>query len=139
MNRPNLQQIDALIDTALRTEAERPVPEGFRSRVMQSVQAEAFAPGQVQARRLRFARPALLAVVIGMAGVVIPITAHYGAWTHRSLPGGMGILDYALTWISVSHLWSPVDIRLAIAGAAGVALVLLGAGVVAVRARRVRG
>lgn len=138
MSRDNLQHIDKLIDSALRSERERDVPPGFQNRVMERISAEALESAQAAQRTHRFVRPAVFMTVLAAAMLVVPMLSFYGQWTRQALPGGMGILDYALAWVDLSRMGSLADVTVAALSAVAVGVALLGVGWAFARLRGTR-
>ncbi len=138
MNRDNMPPLDELIDSALRSEIERPVPHGFRDRVMERISVEAQESARAADRTHRFVRPALFMAVLAAAMIVVPMASYYGQWTRHALPGGMGLIDYALAWIDLSRMGSVADLTLAAASALVVGAAVLGAGWGVLRYRNAR-
>ena len=138
MSRDNLQPIDKLIDSALRSEPERDVPSGFHNRVMERISAEALESAQAAQRTHRFVRPAVFMAVLAAALLVVPMVSFYEQWTHQALPGGMGLLDYAIAWIDLSRMGSLADLTAVALSAGAVGVAVLGAGWGIARARGAR-
>jgi hypothetical protein len=130
-----MQPIDKLIDSALQSETTRDVPAGFHDHVMERIAAEALQSAQAADRTHRFVRPALFMTVLAAAIIVVPMVSFYGQWTRQALPGGLGLLDYAIAWIDLSRMGSFTDFTLAAASALGAGAALMGAGWAVIRLR----
>ena len=139
MSRDNMQPIDDLIDSALRSEGSRDVPSGFHNRVMERISAEALESAQATERTHRFVRPALFMTVLASAVIVVPMVSFYAQWDRQALPGGLGLLDYAIAWIGLSRMGSASDFTFAAATALAIGVALLSVGWGIVRYRGVRG
>lgn len=138
MNRDNMQPIDELIDSALRSESQRDVPQGFRNRVMERISAEAHQSELAATNRHRLVRPALFLGVLVAAMIVVPMASFYGQWTRQALPGGLGLLDYALAWIDLSRMGSLSDFTFTAASVilAGAAIIVAAWAVTRARSAR---
>jgi len=139
VSRDNLQPIDELIDSALRSEGSRDIPPGFHNRVMERISAEALESAQAAERTHRFVRPALFMTVIAFALIVVPMVSYYDQWTRPALPGGLGLLDYAIAWIGLSRMGSVTDLTFAAASAIAAGVAVLSVGWAIVRLRGTRG
>jgi len=135
----NLQPYDKLIDSALRSEPDRPVPEGFRGRVMERVAVEAASPSLATDRTQRTVRMTVVLGLLAAAFVVVPMAAFYGQWTRQTLPGGMGAMDYAFAWMDLARFATFTDLTM-VGTIAAVAMLAgtLAAGFGYSRLRRVR-
>lgn len=125
MDTDNLQPFDKLIDSALRSEPMRDVPAGFSARVMERVSAEVSEQTRHAAGTHRLVRPLLITGVLA-ALIVVPMAAFYGQWSRPALPGGMGLLDYALAWVDLSLMSSLTDMTFVSAAAITGGVLLVG-------------
>lgn len=138
MNRDNMQPIDELIDSALRSENERDVPPGFRNRVMERVSAETQQSALAKERTHRLVRPTLFVAVLVAAIIPVPMVAFYDQWDRNALPGGLGLLDYAIAWVDLSRMGSIADFTLTAATALILTVGLIGAAWGVIRLRNAR-
>ena len=99
---PTDDELDALIDAALRTEPMLPVPPGLHRKIQDRVH---FADLQ-ERERVRF-RYSLLSAVCALlilfsgTGVIVMLT-NFSIVYHHGVSGGKGFLDYYLNRLDVS-------------------------------------
>lgn len=97
MTSPNDHQLDLLIEQALGEEPLRPVPAGFRRRVNERLHIAALAQKEREQVRFGLVTGGVLVAAVVMFLVFMPVISYLQGWTARSMPGGLGRLDYLAT------------------------------------------
>ena len=117
-----MNDLDTLIDQALRDEPMHRVPATFHRRLTERLRVAAIVQ---QERRHFHRRMVSMGIVFGgllLAMVGLPVLAYTQGWVARSVPAGMGYLDY----LSVSLLTGLGALRTGAIAAAGAAAVVAG-------------
>jgi hypothetical protein len=121
---PNhMNDLDPLIDQALRDEPMHRVPSGFHRRLTERLRVAAIVQ---QERRHFHRRMASMGIVFGgliLAMVGLPVLAYTEGWVARSVPAGLGYLDY----LTVSLVAGLGALRTGAIAVAVAAVVLAGA------------
>jgi hypothetical protein len=121
------ENIDALIEDALRSEPMRPVPLTLHRRVEERVRIAALKDRE--RARFRFSLTSTLVAlltVIGLAGFVLVVT-NLGPLLNNGVPGASGIRDWYTarmlqTWTEYTGSYSLVTSVLMAAGTLGLAV-----------------
>lgn len=131
---PTDEELDALIEAALRDEPLLPVPPGLQRKIQDQV---LFASLKEQ-ERARFRRTLLGAVgavmVILLGTVAVVSLTHFSILYRHGVSGGRGFVDYYLTLLDVS--WSDQIGVIALMGTLGLSATALWAGLVLFRYER---
>ncbi len=131
---PTDEELDALIEAALRDEPLLPAPRGLQRRIQEQV---LFASLKEQ-ERARFRRTLLGAVgavmVILLGTVAVVSLTHFSILYRHGVSGGRGFVDYYLTLLDVS--WSGQIGVFALVGTLGLSAIALWAGLVLFRYER---
>ena len=124
MDLSEMDELDGLIDGALRSEPMRDVPAGFQKRMGNRLQVTALVQQERQGFRFRVAASALAFAALGVTAVGVPAVAFFQGWMVRSVPGAMGYFDY-LTVYAVQN-WDRIVLGLGVAALIAVAVTALG-------------
>jgi hypothetical protein len=115
-----MNQLDAIIEEALRSEPLRAVPAGFHGRLEQRLRVAQIVNRERKGLRLRMSTGLSVLAVVAFTIVGVPTLAFYQGWTERALPGAMGYLDYLL--LTTTQSWTTV--ALVAGGVVAVALIV---------------
>ena len=96
MDHNRLPDLDVLIEQALSEEPIRPVPMGFHARLEERLRIAALVEREKKRFRYGTTVGAVLFAALGLTFVFVPVLAYLQGWVVRSVPGGMGYLDYVL-------------------------------------------
>ena len=102
MDPSNMNDLDRLIEDALKSEPLRPVPAGFQRRVEERVRVVAFASRERKGFHTRLLASAVLFAMVGVTLVLVPALAFFQGWTVRALPGALGYFDYLSVFFAQS-------------------------------------
>jgi len=119
MESNHMTDLDAFIDQALRGEPVHRVPSGFHRRLTERLRVAAIVQ---QERRHFHRRMVSMGIVFGgllVTMVGLPVLAYFEGWVARSVPAGMGYLDY-FTVSMITGLGALRAGAIALAGAVGV-------------------
>jgi hypothetical protein len=96
--------LDVLIDSALASEAMRPVPKGLEARIEQRLTIAALIEKERRScREAALACAGFLAVIVA-GGVTFLSMVDLPLLIARSMPGGLGYCDYLA--VSASQIWA---------------------------------
>lgn len=128
--------LDVMIEDALRSEPLREAPAGFHRRLDERLRIVAMVAKERKGFQIRVLASTALFAALLFTVVVVPALAYAQGWTVRSMPGAMGYLDYLAVF--VVQEWE--KLALVAVGVALVAAVALGlrAAVSLVRGRAAR-
>lgn len=128
--------LDVMIEDALRSEPLREVPAGFHRRIDERLRVVAMVAKERKGFQMRLLASAALFAALLLTVVVVPALAYAQGWTVRSMPGAMGYLDYLAVFMAQE--WEKLAIvTVGVAVVVAVALGLRGA-VSLVRGRMAR-
>ncbi len=128
---PTDEELDALIEAALRDEPLLPAPPGLQRKIQERVLYAALKE-QERARFRRSLLGAVGAVMVILFGTVAVVSlSHFSILYRHGVSGGRGFVDYYLTLLDLS--WSGQVGVLALAGTLTLSMVALWAGLVLFR------
>lgn len=131
---PNdMNQLDAVIEEALRTEPMRAVPAGFHHRLEQRLRVAQIVNRERNGLRLRLLAGLSVLAVVAFTMVGVPVLALYQGWTVKALPGAMGYLDYLL--LAAAQSWPTVALTAGAVVALALTVSLLAVSVPVLRKR----
>ncbi|MBN2311877.1 MAG: hypothetical protein JXR94_23055 [Candidatus Hydrogenedentes bacterium] len=138
MDDRGMQELDALIERSLRDEQMRAVPAGFHNRLNERLKVAAI----VERERHRVRYGAMAGVFLfGMLGITLlfaPVMSYLQGWLVRSVPGGMGYLDYiVVSLLNTSPVWARTS-AVVLACGIGLGLIVSGTRVIQMRMARNR-
>jgi hypothetical protein len=93
-------ELDALIEDALRAEPVREVPDGFHRRLGERLHLVALVAKERKGFQTRLLASAALFAALLITVVVVPALAYAQGWTVRSLPGALGYFDYLAVFVA---------------------------------------
>jgi hypothetical protein len=115
MHLDEMDELDGLIEEALRSEPMRQVPQGFHQRMSSRLQVTALVQTERQGFRFRMAATALVFLALGATVIGVPATAYFQGWRAQSVPGAMGYFDYFVVF--GLRYWSEIIVALGVASA----------------------
>lgn len=128
---PTEEELDALIEAALRDEPLLPAPPGLQRKIQERV-LFAVLKEQERARFRRSLLGAVGAVMVILFGTVAVVSlSHFSILYRHGVSGGRGFVDYYLTLLDVS--WSGQIGVFALVGTLGLSVIALWAGLVLFR------
>ena len=119
-----MDEMDVLIEEALRSEPMRPVPAGFHARMENRLQVTALVQRERQGYRFRMMATAALLAVLGFVVLGVPVIAYMQGAVVQSVPGAMGYFDYLIVYAVQS--WEMIAFAAGVSLLVAVAVVLFG-------------
>lgn len=126
MNENTYSDLDRLIENALTSEPVRQTPAGFHDRLCRRLHVSSIV--QKERKRIRFGlyAGAMLFAAMAIFFVFVPVVSYLQGWAVRSVPGGLGYLDYLV--VSTMRNWRSLDMIGAATVIGAVALFALAGG-----------
>ena len=90
-------KLGILIEQALSEEPLRPVPAGFRRRLNERLRIAALAQKERERVRFGLVTGGILVSAVLAFLVFVPVISYLQGWAARSVPGGLGRMDYFAT------------------------------------------
>ncbi|GMV91505.1 MAG: hypothetical protein AMXMBFR82_12830 [Candidatus Hydrogenedentota bacterium] len=130
MDLNEMDDMDRMIEEALRSEPMRNVPQGFHLRMSNRLHVTALVQNERQGFRFRMMATAAVFAILGAAIVGVPALAFYQGWGVQAVPGAMGYFDYLVVfafqyWGEIVIALSATTLLAGLATATGWALVRL--------------
>ena len=115
MDLNEMDELDNLIEDALRSEPMRQVPPEFHRRMSSRLQVTALVQSERQGFRFRMVATSLVFLALGITAIGVPAAAFYQGWMVHSVPGAMGYFDYFVVF--GLRYWSEIVVVLGMASA----------------------
>lgn len=119
MDLNEMDDMDRMIEDALRSEPLREVPRGFHQRMSNRLQVAALVQTERQGFRFRMMATAAVLLALGATVIGVPFLAFYQGWAVQTVPGAMGYFDSLVVF--AMQYWGEIVVAL---GAAAVLAVL---------------
>lgn len=132
MDLNEMDELDRMIEDALRNEPMRQVPQGFQRRISSRLHVAALVQTERHGFRFRMAATASVLLVLVVAIVGVPAAAFYQGWGVQSVPGALGYFDYLVVF--AFQYWGEIVVALSVTCA--VTVLATASGLLLVRLRR---